>query len=118
MVSYMIDQHAGFRIYGTEGDATNNPIVVQKWENPVGIQGPKVAPPSRMDVAVAPNPFGRSARLSYAVPHRGNVSLTIFDAVGRSVRTLVKGRSEAGQFSVPWIRRACPRRRLPVPLRA
>jgi len=102
MVSYMIDQHAGFRIYGTEGDATHNPIVVQKWANPVGIQGPKVAPPSRMDVAVTPNPFGRSARLSYAVPHRGNVSLIIFDAVGRSVRTLVKGRSEAGQFSVPW----------------
>jgi len=102
MVTYLIDQHAGFRIYGTEGDATNNPIVVQKWANPVGIQGPKVAPPSRMDVAVGPNPFGRSTRLSYAVPHRGNVSLAIFDAVGRDVRTLVKGRSEAGQFSVTW----------------
>lgn len=101
MVAYMIDQVAGFLLY-EEGPGTNNPIVVQKWGNPTGIQAPKVVPPSRMDVAVGPNPFGRSTRLSYAVPHRGNVSLAIFDAVGRNVRTLVSGRSEAGQFSVTW----------------
>jgi hypothetical protein len=101
MVAYMIDQVAGFLLY-EEGPGTNNPIVVQKWANPVGIQGPKVAPPSRMDVAVGPNPFGRSTRLSYAVPHSGNVSLDIFDAVGRNVRTLARGRSAAGQFNATW----------------
>jgi hypothetical protein len=101
MVEYMIDQVAGFFLYA-EGEATHNPIVVQKWANPVGIAGPKVAPPGRMEVAVGPNPFGRSTRLSYAVPHRGNVSLAIFDALGRNVRTLVCGQSEPGRFSATW----------------
>jgi flagellar hook assembly protein FlgD len=55
-----------------------------------------------MDVAVGPNPFRRSTRLSYAVPYRGNVSLDIFDAVGRNVKTLVSGRSEPGRFDAIW----------------
>ncbi len=101
MVLYMIDQQAGFFMQG-EGSATNNPIVVQKWANPAGIQGPKAVTPARMDVAVGPNPFGRSTRLSYAVPYRGKVSLDIFDALGRNVRTLVDGRSEPGRFSAVW----------------
>jgi hypothetical protein len=101
MVEYMIDQVAGFFLYA-EGPATNNPIVIQKWANPVGIQAPKVVTPAQMDVAAGPNPFRRSTRLSYAVPYRGNVSLDIFDAVGRNVKTLVSGRSEPGRFDAIW----------------
>lgn len=67
-----------------------------------GVEGPKSVPPGRMDIAVGPNPFDRNTRLSYAVPHRGNVSLTIFDAAGRTVRTLASGRSEPGRFSAVW----------------
>jgi flagellar hook assembly protein FlgD len=55
-----------------------------------------------MDVTAGPDPFRRSTRVSYAVPHRGKVSLVIFDAVGRNVRTLVDGRSEPGRFSAVW----------------
>jgi hypothetical protein len=103
MVTYLIDQIAGFFLYA-EGAATNNPVVVQKWPNPYapGVEGPKSVPPGRMDIAVSPNPFGRNARLSYAVPQRGNVSLAIFDAAGRTVRTLASGRSEPGRFSAVW----------------
>jgi hypothetical protein len=103
MVTYLIDQEAGFWVQGAEGSPTNNPVAVQKWANPApGVEGPKVVPPARMDVAVGPNPFRRSTRLSYAVPHRGNVALDIFDAVGRNVTTLVSGRSEAGRFEATW----------------
>jgi flagellar hook assembly protein FlgD len=56
----------------------------------------------RLDAAATPNPFSRSTRVSYAVPQPGNVSLDIFDAAGRNVRTLVSGRSEPGRFSVSW----------------
>jgi hypothetical protein len=58
--------------------------------------------PVRLQAAANPNPFGRSTQLSYTVPHRGDVSLAIFDAVGRNVRTLVSGLSEAGRFSATW----------------
>jgi hypothetical protein len=103
MVTYMIDQQAGYWVQGAEGSPTNNPVAVQKWANPApGVEGPKVVPPARMDVAVGPNPFRRSTRLSYAVPHRGNVALDIFDAVGRNVTTLVNGRSEVGRFEATW----------------
>ncbi len=103
MVAYLIDQIAGFFLYA-EGPATSNPVVVQKWANMYapGVEGPKSVPPGRMDIAVSPNPFGRSTRLSYAVPRRGNVSLTVFDAAGRTVRTLASGRSEPGRFSAVW----------------
>jgi len=102
MVEYIIDQIAGFFLYA-EGPATNNPVVVQKWPNPyTGVQGQKNVVPGRMDVAVSPNPFGRSTRLSYTVPKRGNVSLAIYDAAGRNVRTLAQGRSEPGRFNAVW----------------
>lgn len=103
MVEYIIDQVAGFLLYN-EGPGTNNPVVIQKWANMYapGVEGPKSVPPGRMDIAVGPNPFDRNTRLSYAVPHRGNVSLTIFDAAGRTVRTLASGRSEPGRFSAVW----------------
>jgi len=103
MVEYLIDQVAGFLLYN-EGPGTNNPVVIQKWANMYapGVEGPKDVLPGRMDIAVGPNPFGRDTRLSYAVPHRGNVSLTIFDAAGRTVRTLASGRSEPGRFSAVW----------------
>jgi hypothetical protein len=103
MVEYLIDQVAGFFLY-SEGPATSNPIVIQKWANPIppAVEGPKVAPPARMDVAAGPNPFRRSTQLSYSVPYRGNVSLDIFDAVGRNVATLAKGQSEAGRFDAVW----------------
>jgi hypothetical protein len=101
MVQYLIDQVAGFLLYN-EGPGTDNPIVIQKWQNPVGIEGPRAVSPNRMEVTVGPNPFRRSTRLSYSVPRRGNVSLQIFDAAGRNVRTLAGGRSEPGRFSAAW----------------
>jgi len=101
MVQYLIDQVAGFLLYN-EGPGTDNPIVIQKWQNPSGIQGPNVIPPRQMEVAVGPNPFRRSTRLAYSVPRRGNVSLDVFDAAGRIVRTLAGGRSDPGRFSAVW----------------
>jgi hypothetical protein len=103
MVMYMIDEATGFFLY-SEGPATSNPIVVQKWQNPLmpGVQGPREAIPRRMDVTVTPNPFSRAARVSYAVPQRGDISLVMYDAAGRPVRTLARGRSEPGRFSAVW----------------
>ncbi len=106
MVWYMIDQIAGFFIQG-EGPATNNPIVVQKWENPYGA-GVKEERQERLKIeaCAVPNPFSRTTRISYAVPHSGDVSLVVYDIAGRPVRSLVSGRSEPGRFTVVWDRRS------------
>jgi len=103
MVTYIIDQLAGFALYA-EGPWTNNPIVVQRWDNPAG--GLKAGPrpePTRLSVSASPNPFSRNARISYALPRAGDVSLEVFDISGRSLRRLVSGRSDAGRFDATLI---------------
>lgn len=47
-----------------------------------------------------PNPFNPSTRIEYAVPTSGNVSLRVFDMLGREVAVLVDGMVEAGWYSV------------------
>ncbi|MDP2885270.1 MAG: T9SS type A sorting domain-containing protein [Ignavibacteria bacterium] len=47
-----------------------------------------------------PNPFNPSTRIEYAVPTSGNVSLRVFDMLGREVAVLVDGIVEAGWYSV------------------
>jgi hypothetical protein len=49
-----------------------------------------------------PNPFRPSTTIRYELPHAVNVSLKVFNALGREVRTLVSGREEIGTHSVTW----------------
>jgi hypothetical protein len=47
-----------------------------------------------------PNPFNPSTQIEYAVPTAGNVSLRVYDMLGREVAVLVDGMVEAGWYSV------------------
>ncbi len=47
-----------------------------------------------------PNPFNGSTRISYSIPKDGDVSLKIYDLLGREVRTLASGRQNAGDYIV------------------
>jgi len=104
MVEYLIDQVAGTFVQGAEGPATNNPIVVQKWADtiPPAVEGPKSVLPGRMDIAASPSPARGRTVISYALPRSGDVSLAVYDAVGRPVQTLASGRREAGRYSTTW----------------
>ena len=42
----------------------------------------------------APNPFRRSTTIRYALPQAANVTLTVYDVLGRRVRTLVSGEKQ------------------------
>jgi hypothetical protein len=50
----------------------------------------------------APNPFRESTTIEFAVGRPGNVRLTVHDAAGRRVRTLVDGAREAGAATASW----------------
>jgi len=52
--------------------------------------------------ACEPNPVRGHARISYALPAAGNVSLGVYDATGRTVRTLASGHQKVGSYSVTW----------------
>ena len=47
-----------------------------------------------------PNPFNPNTKILFEVPSAQNVSLVIFDSVGRKVETLVHGFIEAGEHEV------------------
>ena len=49
-----------------------------------------------------PNPFNPSTTIRFALPEAGAVSLSIYDPMGRLVRTLVSGEIPAGSHRVVW----------------
>jgi hypothetical protein len=49
-----------------------------------------------------PNPFNPTTTISYQLPVNSNVTLKIFDMLGREIATLVNERQQAGQKVVQW----------------
>jgi tetratricopeptide (TPR) repeat protein len=49
-----------------------------------------------------PNPFNPSTQISYLLPEAGNVSLVIYDVLGREVANLADGYQQAGRYTVTW----------------
>ena len=49
-----------------------------------------------------PNPFRSATVIGYAVPQTSDVTLDVFDLLGRKVTTLVEGRVSAGNHWVPF----------------
>jgi photosystem II stability/assembly factor-like uncharacterized protein len=59
--------------------------------------------PARFSLAQNyPNPFNPATTIAYEVPVQGTVTLIVYDAAGREVRTLVDGTIAAGSYSVTW----------------
>lgn len=49
-----------------------------------------------------PNPFNPTTNISFALPAAGFVSLRVYDALGRTVETLVSEFRSAGRYTVPF----------------
>jgi hypothetical protein len=49
-----------------------------------------------------PNPFNPETRIRYDLPEETNVSILIYDLMGRQIRTLVNQQVSAGYHSVMW----------------
>jgi len=61
----------------------------------------------------APNPFNPSTTIRYDVPVESRVTLTVFDARGRLVNTLVNAMTKPGRYAVVWDGRDANGVRLP-----
>jgi hypothetical protein len=49
-----------------------------------------------------PNPFNPTTTINFALPKSGNVSLIVYDVLGRAVANLVNGNLNAGQHTVKF----------------
>jgi flagellar hook assembly protein FlgD len=74
----------------------------------IGLEDEKMA----LDSA-RPTPASSGVRISYALREPGPVSLRIYDAAGRLVRTLVNESRQAGDYESTWDRLDDAGRRAP-----
>ncbi|MCH8961760.1 MAG: hypothetical protein IH820_10695 [Bacteroidetes bacterium] len=76
------------------------------WENalsmPVGIDDPVPAPGDFALRPVYPHPTLLPARFEFEVGAPSEVTLTVYDVLGRKVQTLVDGRKGAGVHTIVW----------------
>jgi len=49
-----------------------------------------------------PNPFNPVTTLRYDIPEKSHVNITIYDMLGRQVKTLINQTQDAGFKSVVW----------------
>ena len=49
-----------------------------------------------------PNPFNPTTEIKYGIPQDSKVELTIYNALGQKVRTLLSGNQKAGYHTVKW----------------
>jgi hypothetical protein len=54
------------------------------------------------DLDTYPNPFNPSTNLCYSLPERAQVTLAIYDVLGRQLAVLAKGDIGAGRHEVVW----------------
>jgi len=49
-----------------------------------------------------PNPFNPSTTIKFSIPQSGNVKVTVYDAIGREVVTLINNFCQAGSYKIEW----------------
>jgi hypothetical protein len=49
-----------------------------------------------------PNPFGNGTRIEYGLPRATSADVSVYDATGSRVRTLVHGEQPAGRYTLTW----------------
>jgi hypothetical protein len=97
-----IGPHMGtIQVQPDSGSAIYVPVLLHVGDI-AGISGDRGALRTAVLAHGQPNPFTDSATLNYGLPAAQAVLLVVYDASGRTVRTLARGPAEAGYHSVVW----------------
>jgi len=69
----------------------------ENWTKEIAVQ---VSAPEKFELFQNyPNPFNPSTTIEYTLPKAGNITLKIYDAIGKEVAILVNEMQEAGYYS-------------------
>lgn len=102
-------------------DGFPNPFVLDStlarriWTTavPQGTSGDNILPRQFFLYPNYPNPFNPVSTIRYDLPHGSNVSLAVYDILGREVASLIKGYKEPGYHSIQWDSRDMRGREIP-----
>ncbi len=85
-------------------DPVDDIYVMRVNDNPFGVHDKRenLHPVSWELHNAYPNPFNPSTTLSFTTPHSSEVTLSVYDVLGRKVATLVDGMVQAGRQQVIW----------------
>lgn len=96
-------QHMQF-INANLGFSGGNLGLLMRYGNPSGINTSNSELPADFSLGQNyPNPFNPSTKINFSIPVSANVSLRIFDAVGREVATLLNEFVNAGNYTADFI---------------
>jgi hypothetical protein len=103
-IVYLADLAANLStIPGGTGAVTDNPLMYYAFtipDVPTGVNDKSQIARSFNLGQNYPNPFNPSTKIDYTLPEKSNVSLKIYDMLGREVANLVNATQEAGAHSV------------------
>jgi Secretion system C-terminal sorting domain/CARDB len=109
MKIYLVDQNANFHnvkmknnISLNSTSATNNMQLLIGDESFIEAQKTALLPKQFSLNQNYPNPFNPSTKISYAIPEQSDVTLEVFDMLGRKVRTLVKKEQSQGNYLIEF----------------
>jgi hypothetical protein len=86
-----------------------SPAIPINVSDPIGIaDSPGLAPPGAAMLPLYPNPFAGSADIRYRLQQGTDVSLAVFDAMGRLVARLARGTQSKGEHAIRWDARGLP----------
>lgn len=102
-IVYINDKDAG-SIPPGEGVATENPVMylAVPVDTIVGIDDKIIKPDNFRLYQNYPNPFNATTTIRYNLPGASDITIEIFDLLGRKVETLVQGEQQAGYHQVVW----------------
>jgi len=113
-VKYLSDDNELYSVSNAKFDYTNKTVTFAQTliNGTYVIEASEVAKATAVEENVIPekislyqnypNPFNPETRISFDIPQKGNVKLTIYNIIGSEVRSLVNNDLEQGTYHVTW----------------
>jgi len=84
-------------------EAWGAPIILTDTPLPTSVESPEVPIARTFSLSQNyPNPFNPGTTLNYQLPHTSDVTIVVYDLLGKEIRTLVDEKKQAGSYRVKW----------------